>query len=40
MHEDWENSHALDLTGKGLLSDLERHPKLGGLSRVESLTST
>jgi len=39
VHQDWENSHALDLTDKGLLSDLERHPKLGGLSRVESLTT-
>jgi cardiolipin synthase len=39
VHEDWENSHPLDLTDKGLLSDLEKHPRQGGLSRAESVTT-
>lgn len=39
VREDWENSHSLDLSDEGLLSDLERHPKQGGLSRVASVTT-
>ncbi|HEV3197807.1 MAG TPA: phospholipase D-like domain-containing protein [Bryobacteraceae bacterium] len=39
VHEDWENSHALDLTDKGLLSDLEKHPRQGGLSQAASVTA-
>jgi len=33
-HEDWENSHRLDLTDEGLLSDLERHHVEGANSLV------
>jgi phosphatidylserine/phosphatidylglycerophosphate/cardiolipin synthase-like enzyme len=40
VHEDWETSHPLDLTDKGLLSDLARHTRLGGLSRVGSVTTS
>jgi cardiolipin synthase len=29
-HEDWDNSVPLDLTDKGILSDLKRHPKQDG----------
>jgi cardiolipin synthase len=39
VHEDWKNSRPLDLTDKGLLSDLEKHPKLGGISRARSVTT-
>lgn len=39
VHEDWENSHPLDLTDKGLLSDLEKHPRQGGLSRATPVTT-
>jgi phosphatidylserine/phosphatidylglycerophosphate/cardiolipin synthase-like enzyme len=37
--EDWKGSRPLDLTDKGLLSDLEKHPGRGGLARVGLLTS-
>jgi len=37
VHEDWDNSRALDLSDKGLLQDLKTYPKQGGLSRVESV---
>jgi phosphatidylserine/phosphatidylglycerophosphate/cardiolipin synthase-like enzyme len=37
VHEDWESSHPIDLSDKGLLSDLEKHPKQGGLARVGSV---
>ena len=37
VHEDWENSRALDLSDEGLLEDLERHPKNGGLMRAKSV---
>ena len=37
VHEDWENSKALDLSDEGLLSDLEKHPKNGGFQRAGSL---
>jgi cardiolipin synthase len=40
VHRDWENSHTLDLSDKGLKSDLEMHPKQGGLSRVRSVTTS
>jgi cardiolipin synthase A/B len=33
VHDDWENSHPLDLTDEGLLADLERHHS----ENVESL---
>jgi cardiolipin synthase len=39
VHEDWENSHPLDLTDKGLVSDLEKHPRQGGVSRAASVTT-
>ena len=39
VREDWKNSHSLDLTDKGLRSDLEKHPKPRGLSRLKSVTT-
>jgi cardiolipin synthase len=39
VHEDWQNSHALDLTDHGLLSDLERHPSQRTLERAKSVTT-
>jgi phosphatidylserine/phosphatidylglycerophosphate/cardiolipin synthase-like enzyme len=39
VHDDWEHSHPIDLTDEGLLSDLEKHPKLGGLLRMASMTT-
>ena len=37
VEEDWENSRPIDLSDKGLLADLEKHPKRGGLDRFESV---
>ena len=34
VHDDWQNSGALDLSDHAVLSDLERHPKNGGLARI------
>ena len=34
VHDDWRNSHELDLSDRAVLSDLERHPKNGGLARI------
>lgn len=34
VHDDWRNSHALDLSDRAVLSDLERHPKNGGLAKI------
>jgi cardiolipin synthase len=34
IHEDWQNSHALDLSDRAVLSDLERHPKNSEPSRI------
>ena len=39
VHGDWENSHPIDLTDRGLRQDLESHPKRGGLERVTSMTA-
>ena len=39
VHQDWENSHPLDLSDKGLISDLEKHPKQDGISRLGSVIS-
>lgn len=39
LHEDWKNSRPLDLSDEGLVSDIEKHPKNGGLSRVRSVTT-
>jgi len=40
VHDDWEHSRALDLSDEGLRSDLESHPKQGGMSRAVSVTSS
>ena len=32
VHDDWRNSHVLDLSDRAVLSDLARHPKNGGLA--------
>jgi cardiolipin synthase A/B len=39
VHDDWRHSHPLDLSDKGLVSDLESHPKNGGLASVPSITT-
>lgn len=39
VHDDWENSRTLDLSDRGLISDLESHPKQGGLVRARSITT-
>ncbi len=39
VREDWKNSHALDLTDKGLLSDLTRHPGRSAVERAKSVTT-
>jgi|SRR5579871_347380 len=39
VHADWENSHSLDLTDKGLLTDLKNHQKEGTLARAGSFTT-
>jgi phosphatidylserine/phosphatidylglycerophosphate/cardiolipin synthase-like enzyme len=40
VKEDWKNSRELDLSDEGLLADLEKHPKLGGVSRAGQLTTS
>lgn len=37
VHEDWENSRALDLSDKGLREDRKRHERARGLARVGSV---
>lgn len=39
VHNDWNNARRLDLSDEGLLSDLEKHPKQGGLSRAASVAT-
>ncbi|HTS31250.1 MAG TPA: phospholipase D-like domain-containing protein [Bryobacteraceae bacterium] len=39
VREDWRHSHSVDLTDEGLLDDLSKHPKLGGLSRAGQVTT-
>jgi cardiolipin synthase len=39
VHDDWRNSHALDLSDRAVLSDLKRHPQHGGLARIASLAT-
>jgi phosphatidylserine/phosphatidylglycerophosphate/cardiolipin synthase-like enzyme len=39
VHDDWRSSHALDLSDRAVLSDLERHPKNGGLTRIAPLAT-
>jgi phosphatidylserine/phosphatidylglycerophosphate/cardiolipin synthase-like enzyme len=34
VHDDWRSSHPLDLSDRAVLSDLERHPKNGGLAKI------
>src|SRR5580658_142013 len=34
VRDDWRNSHVLDLGNRAVLSDLERHPKNGGLAKI------
>jgi len=34
VHDDWRSSDALDLSDRAVLSDLERHPKNGGLAKI------
>ena len=38
VQEDWQNSRELDLSDRGVLADLKRHPKNGGLARMSSVT--
>jgi cardiolipin synthase len=40
VHDDWQNSHALDLSDSAVVSDLERHPKNGGLARIAPLAKS
>jgi cardiolipin synthase len=40
VHDDWQNSHALDLSDSAVVSDLERHPKNGGLARIAPLATS
>ena len=39
IHDDWQNSHALDLSDRAVASDLERHPKNGGLARIAPIAT-
>jgi cardiolipin synthase A/B len=39
VREDWKHSRPLDLTDKGILSDLEKHSGEGGLARVQAVTT-
>ena len=39
VREDWKHSRPLDLSDKGVLSDLEKHSEQGGFSRVHSVTT-
>jgi cardiolipin synthase len=39
VHHDWKNARRLDLSDEALLSDLEKHPKQGGLSGAASVTT-
>jgi hypothetical protein len=39
LHDDWRNSHVLDLSDCAVLSDLARHPKNGGLARIAPLVA-
>jgi len=33
-HQDWENSHKLDLSDEGLLADLEKRGKAGDAGKL------
>ena len=39
VHDDWRSSHALDLSDRAVLSDLEHHPKNGGLARMAPIAT-
>jgi phosphatidylserine/phosphatidylglycerophosphate/cardiolipin synthase-like enzyme len=39
VHDDWRSSHALDLSDRAILSDLERHPKNGGLAKIAPIAT-
>ena len=39
VHDDWQNSHVLDLSDRAVASDLERHPKNGGLAKIALLAT-
>jgi phosphatidylserine/phosphatidylglycerophosphate/cardiolipin synthase-like enzyme len=39
VHDDWRDSHVLDLSDRAVLSDLERHPENGGLAKIAPLAS-
>jgi len=39
VRDDWQHSHALDLSDEGLLTDLHKHAKDGALSRIAAVTS-
>jgi phosphatidylserine/phosphatidylglycerophosphate/cardiolipin synthase-like enzyme len=34
VRDDWRNSRVLDLSNRAVLSDLTRHPKNGGLTKI------
>jgi hypothetical protein len=38
LHGDWQNWHVLDLSDRAV-SDLERHPKNGGLAKIAPLAT-
>jgi cardiolipin synthase len=40
VHDDWRNSHVLDLSDRAVLSDLARHPGNGGLARFAPLVAS
>ena len=39
VHDDWQNSHVLDLSDRAVASDLERHPKNGGIAKIAPLAT-
>jgi cardiolipin synthase len=39
VHDDWRRSVALDLSARAVLSDLERHPKNGGVARIAPIAN-
>jgi phosphatidylserine/phosphatidylglycerophosphate/cardiolipin synthase-like enzyme len=39
VHEDWKNSHAIDLSDEGLLTDLEKHASGDALARIAAATT-
>jgi cardiolipin synthase len=40
IHDDWQSSHELDLSERAVVSDLERHPRNGGLAKIVPPLST